>query len=45
MKGWIKYAVFVLIILAMIVWLGGFSQRRKSLVNWQKKQRLLKVSL
>ncbi len=29
MKGWIKYAVFVLIILAMVVWLGGFFAKKE----------------
>ncbi|RME10657.1 MAG: efflux RND transporter periplasmic adaptor subunit [Aquificota bacterium] len=29
MKGWIKYAVFVLIILAMVVWLGGFLTKKE----------------
>ncbi len=29
MKGWIKYVVFVFIILAMIVWLGGFLSKKE----------------
>lgn len=29
MKGWIKYAVFILIILAMIIWLGGFLTKKE----------------
>ncbi len=29
MKGWIKYAIFLLIILAMVVWLGGFLSKKE----------------
>lgn len=29
MKGWIKYASFVLIILVMIIWLGGFLTKKE----------------
>lgn len=29
MKGWIRYAVFALIILLMIIWLGGFLSRKE----------------
>ncbi|MCX8164622.1 MAG: biotin/lipoyl-binding protein, partial [Aquificaceae bacterium] len=36
MKAWLKYGVFVLIILVMIVWLGGFLGHREGSKEFQR---------
>ncbi|MFN7065406.1 MAG: efflux RND transporter periplasmic adaptor subunit [Aquificaceae bacterium] len=38
MKGWIKYVLFLLIILAMVLWLGGFLAKRERAGEVQREK-------
>ncbi|MEJ7555082.1 MAG: efflux RND transporter periplasmic adaptor subunit [Aquificaceae bacterium] len=41
MKGWIKYALFILVILAMVIWLGGFLTKKEKAGEISKEAKVV----